>query len=76
MREHEHITRAADYIERAEAAHNEPERQTWLLLAEGWLLISRYEERQKLRGRERLPSRDDIRQIVAKVLKLPEIRPK
>lgn len=77
MTENEYIARAADYIQQAEAARSEPERQTWLVLAEGWLLISHYEEKQKLRGRKRLPSRDDIRQVVAKVLKLPElIRPK
>jgi hypothetical protein len=77
MRENEYIARAANYIQRAEAAHNEAERQAWLLLAEGWLLISRYEEKQKSRGPGRLPTKDDIRQVVAKVLKLPElIRPK
>jgi hypothetical protein len=73
MSENEFIARAADALERAEAANNEAERQTWLVLAESWLLISRYEQEPGWRSRAKLFDRDDARRIVAKVLKLPEL---
>jgi hypothetical protein len=73
MSENEFIARAADALERAEAANNEAERQTWLVLAESWLLISRYEQEPGWRSRAKPFNRDDARRIVAKVLKLPEL---
>ena len=73
MSENKFIACAADALERAEGANNEAERQTWLVLAEGWLLISGYEQEPGGRSRAKLFNRDDARRIIAKVLKLPEL---
>jgi hypothetical protein len=76
MSENEFIARAADALERAETANNEAERQTWLVLAESWLLLSRYEQEPDWRSQAKLFKRDDARRVVATVLKLPgSIRP-
>ena len=72
MSENEFI-RAADCLHRAESTHNEAERQTWLTLAQGWLLISRYEEVPGRRSAAKLLTKDEARWVVAKVVKLPEL---
>lgn len=69
MSENEFIARAADALERAETANNEAERQTWLVLAESWLLLSRYEQEPDWRSHAKLFKRDDARRVVATVLK-------
>lgn len=73
MTENGYIARAADHLRCAKAANTEQERQTWLALAEGWLLISRYEERLSSQSQAKLPNRKEIRRVVATVLKLPEL---
>ncbi len=73
MSENEFIARAADCLHRAASTQNEAERQTWLALAEGWLLMSRYEEEPGQRSVAKLLTKDEARRVVAMVARLPEL---